>query len=418
MSGTLAMVLAGGEGTRLMPLTASRSKPAVPFGGSYRLIDFVLNNFVNSGIIRIFVITQYKSQSLYMHLKNGWSVSGIPNCFIDTVPAQMRVSKEWYQGTADAIFQNLTFIKSQYPDNVCVFGSDHIYKMNVRNMLDFHNLRLADLTVAAIRLPASMCAKSFGVIEIDSKNRMIGFEEKPEHPKEIPGDPGFCMVSIGNYIFRNEVLEKVLFEDQNDENSSHDFGKDIIPKMYPEGNVYVYDLSHNSINGESGEIYWRDVGSIDAYWEAHMDLLGTHPKFILNNAQWPLHTFYPPLPPANFTDTAKHRSHVSKSLISAGCVINGALIENSVMGFRCVAEDGAEVSDSVLLGDVTIGKGCKIKKAIIDRYVEVAPGFTLGYDPIADFKLVDHSNPDGIRISPNGIIVIPKGMRLGFGTGN
>ena len=206
MSGVMAMILAGGEGTRLMPLTKSRSKPSVPFGGSYRLIDFVLNNFVNSGILRLFVITQYKSQSLYMHLKNGWTVSGIPGCFIDPIPAQMRTGKEWYRGTADAIYQNLTFIEDQYPDDVCVFGSDHIYKMDIRQMLHYHNANKAGLTVAAIRLPSHLCAKAFGVIEVDQSGRMIGFEEKPEHPKEIPGDPGYSLVSMGNYIFKADVL--------------------------------------------------------------------------------------------------------------------------------------------------------------------------------------------------------------------
>ncbi len=414
MSGVLAMILAGGEGTRLMPLTASRSKPAVPFGGSYRLIDFVLNNFVNSGIISIFVITQYKSQSLYMHLKNGWTVSGIPNCFIDCVPAQMRISKEWYQGTADAIYQNLTFIRDMYPDNVCIFGSDHIYKMNVRQMIDFHKEKDADLTVAAIKLPASMCAGKFGVIEVDSAGRMVGFEEKPKAPKEIPGESGMCMVSIGNYIFKQEVLNRVLLEDEANSNSSHDFGKDIIPYMYPDGKVFVYDLSTNVIKGEKNGTYWRDVGSIDAYWEAHMDLLGDDPKFALNNAQWPLHTFYPPLPPANFIDTRENRAQVSKSLISAGCEINGSTIINSVLGFRCVADDGAQVEDSVLIGDIKIGHNCVIKKAIIDRHVDIAPGFTLGVEPEADEKLTHNPQTKGVHISPGGIIVIPKGMRLGY----
>lgn len=414
MSGVLAMILAGGEGTRLMPLTASRSKPAVPFGGSYRLIDFVLNNFVNSGIMRIFVITQYKSQSLYMHLKNGWTVSGIPNCFIDPIPAQMRVNKEWYQGTADAVFQNLTFIEDQVTDTVCIFGSDHIYKMDIRQMLDFHHSRLADLTVAAIRLPKQMCAKTFGVIEVDSDGRMIGFEEKPENPKEIPNAPGMCMVSIGNYIFRQDVLSSSLREDNKDAASSHDFGKDIIPMLYPKGNVFVYDLKNNSIKGEMNDQYWRDVGSIDAYWDAHMDLLGNNPRFVINNPKWPLHTFYPPLPPANFTDTHDNQSTVSKSLISAGCQITGATIKSSVLGFRCRAEDGSIVEECVLLGDDKIGEGCRIRRAILDRYVDIAPGFTIGYDPVQDRKLVNPAIKSGPQMSPNGVIVIPKGARLGY----
>lgn len=412
MSKTLAMILAGGEGTRLMPLTASRSKPSVPFGGSYRLIDFVLNNFVNSGIFRIFVITQYKSQSLYLHMKNGWTVSGIPNCFIDSIPAQMRVGKEWYQGTADAIFQNLTFIDEVQGDDVCIFGSDHIYKMDVRQMLDFHRLRHGDLTVAAVRLPSSMAASKFGVIEVDRDSRMIGFAEKPEVPREIPGDPGFCLVSIGNYVFRTAVLKQVLREDEQQENSSHDFGKDIIPRLYPKGEVYVYDLSHNSIPGETGSVYWRDVGSIDAYFEAHMDLLGSNPKFSLNNPGWPLHTYYPPLPPANFTDCDGHSPRIARSLISAGCEIHGATIEHSVLGFSCSVEDSASVEDSVLLGNCKVGRNCRIRHAILDRDVEIADGFSLGYDRAADLKLT--ASDGAIRISEGGVIVVAKGVRLGF----
>ena len=414
MSGVLAMILAGGEGTRLMPLTKSRSKPSVPFGGSYRLIDFVLNNFVNSGIIRIYVITQYKSQSLYMHLKNGWTVSGIPNCFIDTIPAQMRTGKDWYKGTADAIYQNLTFIEDQYADDVCIFGSDHIYKMNIRQMLQYHQNNKASLTVAAMRMPSSEVAGRFGVIEVDAMGRMIGFAEKPKVPKEIPGDPGYSLVSMGNYIFKSEVLSKALREDADDVNSSHDFGNDIIPKLFPRGNVYVYDLSNNVIEGEPREVYWRDVGSIDAYWDAHMDLLKEKPDFSLFNLQWPLHTFYPPLPPAYFSDTRNNHSLVSHSMISAGCKIVGATIKKSVLGFRCSADDGATVEDSVLIGDIKIGKGCKIRRAIIDRHVEIAPGFTLGYDTEADMKLVDNNDKTCPQMSKNGIIVIPKGMRLGF----
>lgn len=414
MSGVLAMILAGGEGTRLMPLTKSRSKPSVPFGGSYRLIDFVLNNFVNSGIIRIYVITQYKSQSLYMHLKNGWTVSGIPNCFIDTIPAQMRTGKDWYKGTADAIYQNLTFIEDQYADDVCIFGSDHIYKMNIRQMLQYHQNNKASLTVAAMRMPSSEVAGRFGVIEVDAMGRMIGFAEKPQVPKEIPGDPGYSLVSMGNYIFKSEVLCKELREDADDVNSSHDFGNDIIPKLFPRGNVYVYDLSNNLIEGEPREVYWRDVGSIDAYWDAHMDLLKEKPDFSLFNLQWPLHTFYPPLPPAYFSDTRSNHSLVSHSMISAGCKIVGATIKKSVLGFRCSADDGATVEDSVLIGDIKIGQGCKIRRAIIDRHVEIAPGFTLGYDTEADMKLVDNNDKTCPQMSKNGIIVIPKGMRLGF----
>ncbi|MBQ9275781.1 MAG: glucose-1-phosphate adenylyltransferase [Succinivibrio sp.] len=413
--GILAMILAGGEGSRLMPLTHLRSKPAVPFGGSYRIIDFVLNNFVNSGIIKIYVITQYKSQSLNQHLKHGWNVSGIPGTFIDPVPAQMIINKEWYQGTADAIYQNLTFIEDNFVNTVCVFGSDHIYKMDVMQMVDFHRKHDADLTVAAIKMPSVICSGRFGVIEIDENGRMTGFQEKPLKPKEIPGQPGFSLISLGNYIFKSEVLKNELIEDEKSVHSSHDFGTDIIPKLYPKGRVFVYDLSTNRIKGEREDrIYWRDVGSIDAYWAAHMDLLGPDPQFSLNNAQWPLHTYYPPLPPANFTDTSDNLSEVSASLISAGCEINGASIIRSVLGFRCRADDGATVEESVLLGDVQVGAGCSIRNAILDRGVQVAPGFSLGYDHEADARLVNPADKSGPQMSAGGIIVIPSGYKLGF----
>ncbi|WP_031491100.1 glucose-1-phosphate adenylyltransferase [Succinivibrio dextrinosolvens] len=414
MSGVLAMILAGGEGTRLMPLTESRSKPAVPFGGSYRLIDFVLNNFVNSGILKIFVITQYKSQSLMMHLKNGWQVSGIPGAFIDSLQAQMRVSKEWYQGTADAIYQNLTFIRDQFPDHVCVFGSDNIYKMDVREMLNYHNSKQAELTVAAIKMKSEDCAGKFGVIEVDENGCMIGFQEKPAKPKEIPSEPGYSLVSMGNYIFKADVLINELVKDQQDSKSSHDFGKDIIPKLFPRGKVFVYDFSSAKIAGEADSAYWRDVGSVDSFWEAHMDLLGNYAKFNLHNPKWALHTYYPPLPPANFVDTDDNESHVSMSLISAGCEINGATINKSVLGFRCTANDGANVEGCVMIGDNTIGKGAKVRNVILDRYVEIAPGFTLGYDIEEDKKLAAQYKKGKINISDNGIIVVGKGLRLGY----
>ncbi|MCR5084443.1 MAG: glucose-1-phosphate adenylyltransferase [Succinivibrionaceae bacterium] len=416
MSGVLAMILAGGEGTRLMPLTMSRSKPSVPFGGSYRLVDFVLNNFMNSGILRIYVITQYKSQSLYMHLKNGWTVSGVPGCFIDSVPAQMRTGKDWYQGTADAIYQNLTFLEDQFPEDVCVFGSDHIYKMDVRQMLQFHHDCGAELTVAAIRLPSAQCAGNFGVIEVDRDGRMVGFEEKPAVPREIPGDPGYSLVSMGNYVFRSDAITRELIADHDDPRSSHDFGKDIIPGMFPRGKVFVYDLSRNTIAGEPPSVYWRDVGSIDAYWDAHMDLIGNVPQFRLRNPHWPLHTYYPPLPPAHFSDTKMNHTSVSQSLISAGCEIEGATIHRSVLGFRCEAGDGAQVEESVLIGDVRVGDHCRLRKVIIDRDVELAPGFSLGYDREADLRLCDPHDKSRPQMSSGGVIVIPKGMRLGFGS--
>ncbi len=404
MAGVLAMILAGGEGTRLQPLTVSRSKPSVPFGGSYRLIDFVLNNFVNSDLLRIYVLTQFKSQSLYLHMKKGWNLTGITGRFIDPIPAQMRMGKRWYDGTADAIYQNIGFIEMNKPDQVAIFGSDHIYKMDVSQMLEFHKQKKAVLTVAAIRVPLKE-ASAFGVIEVDTEGRMIGFSEKPAHPKPIPGDPEHALASMGNYIFEAQTLMHELSADGENDESSHDFGRDIIPSLYPREPVYVYDFSANNIEGEKG-FYWRDVGTIDAYWQSHMDLVSDNPPFSLYNRNWPLHTYYPPLPPATFIDTDAHATNVSHSLISAGCYVQGSKINRSVLGFRCNVANGSEVSESVFLGDVKIGEGCVIRRAIIDKHVEIAPGTVIGEN-------IAHDR-ERFTVSESGIVVIPKGARVGF----
>ncbi len=405
MAGVLAMILAGGEGTRLQPLTVTRSKPSVPFGGSYRLIDFVLNNFVNSDFLRIYVLTQFKSQSLYLHMKKGWNLSGISGRFIDPIPAQMRMGKRWYDGTADAIYQNLGFIELTAPDQVCIFGSDHIYKMDIRQMLEFHKAKHAVLTVAAIRVPLTEASK-FGIIEVDADGRMIGFEEKPAHPKAIPGQPDYALASMGNYIFDTNTLYNELTVDGDNEQSTHDFGRDIIPSMFPRAPVYVYDYSTNHVEGEKGDVYWRDVGSIDSYWQAHMDLVSDEPLLSLYNRKWPLHTYYPPLPPATFIDTPAHRANISHSLISAGCYIQGSTIERSVMGFRCNVAPGSLIRHSVLLGDVKIGEGCRLSRTIIDKHVEIAPGVVIGENLDLD--------RERFTVSEQGIVVVPKGARIGF----
>ena len=405
MAGVLAMILAGGEGTRLQPLTVTRSKPAVPFGGSYRLIDFVLNNFVNSDFLRIYVLTQFKSQSLYLHMKKGWNLTGITGRFIDPIPAQMRMGKRWYDGTADAIYQNLGFVELSAPDHVCIFGSDHIYKMDIRQMLDFHKEQKAVLTVAAIQVPIDE-AHRFGVIEVDETGRMIGFEEKPRHPKPLPSDGQYALASMGNYIFEANTLYAELASDAENEHSSHDFGRDIIPDLYSRAAVYVYDFSNNQVEGEKTGVYWRDVGNIDSYWQAHMDLVSDNPPFSLYNRKWPLHTYYPPLPPATFVDTTEHRASISHSLISAGCYVQGSTIERSVLGFRCNLACGSTIEESVLLGDVKIGEGCRIRRAIIDKHVEIAPGVVIGENLAHD--------RERFTVSDEGIIVVPKGARVGF----
>ncbi|MGN1357159.1 MAG: glucose-1-phosphate adenylyltransferase [Succinivibrionaceae bacterium] len=403
MSGVLAVILAGGEGTRLLPLTLSRSKPAVPFAGSYRLIDFVLNNFVNSNILKIYVLTQFKSQSLYLHLKKGWNISGISGCFIDPIPAQMRLGKRWYDGTADSVFQNLSFIQQEKPDHICIFGSDHIYKMDITQMLTFHQQKKAKLTVAAIKVPLKE-ARSFGVIEVDENGRMIGFEEKPRYPRGIPGDPEHALVSMGNYVFEPETLYAETLRDNDNPYSSHDFGKDVIPDMVKNhADVYVYDFSTNEIPGEEKRsAYWRDVGDIDSYWQAHMDILDTPAKFSLYNPHWPLHTYYPPLPPIMIRDKAN--AQINQSLISAGSLIREAVIDHSVIGFECHIGKNTVLTNVVLIGDVRIGENCRITNAIIDRDVTISSGTVIGEDLEKDSKL--------FSVSKGQIRVIKKGSRI------
>lgn len=405
MAGVLGMILAGGEGSRLRPLTDTRSKPAVPFGGSYRLIDFALNNFVNADVLKIYVLTQFKSQSLYVHMKNGWNISGMTGQFIDPVPAQMRMGKRWYDGTADAIYQNLRFVEIEAPDQVCIFGSDHIYKMDVKQMLTYHKEKQADLTVSAIRMPIAE-ASAFGVIEVDANGKMVGFEEKPAQPKCIPGMPDQALVSMGNYVFETQVLQTALTEDAELESSSHDFGKDIIPSLMQKGNVYVYDFCTNAIPGEKSTGYWRDVGTIEAYWQAHMDLLAEDAPFSLYNRQWQLHTYYPPLPPATVLDSDNHKVDINNCMISAGSYIRGAKIHRSILGFRTNVEPNTTICDSVILGDVKIGAGCSIRRAIIDKDAQIAAGTVIG----------ENLEQDKARffVSDSGIVVIPKGAKVGF----
>ena len=399
MSGVLAVVLAGGEGTRLLPLTLSRSKPAVIFAGSYRLVDFVLNNLVNSNILKIYVLTQFKSQSLYLHLKKGWNINGISGCFIDPIPAQMRLGKRWYDGTADSVFQNLNFIQQENPEYICIFGSDHVYKMDVTQMLNFHKEMNAVLTVAAVKMPKEK-SSNFGVIEIDENNRMIGFEEKPTEPKCIPGDPDHCLVSMGNYIFNAQNLYDETAKDNDNPYSSHDFGKDIIPEMFKTQPVYVYDFSKNTIAGdEERQGYWRDVGDLDTYWQAHMELLDQPAKFSLYNPGWPMHTFYPPLPPVKYR--GEEASNVHESLICAGTLINSATIKHSVVGFECKIDQGTIIENSILIGKIVIGKNCHIKNTIIDKDVIIHDNQVIGEDNFKDSSIS--------TISKGGIRVIKKG---------
>ena len=408
MSNVLTMIMAGGEGSRLKPLTSVRTKPAVPFGGNYRIIDFVLSNFVNSGFLKIFVLTQFKSHSLMQHLREGWRLSsGVLKQYIDPVPAQMRIGKKWYEGTADAIFQNMNLIGDEDPDQVCVFGGDHIYRMDIRQMLKFHRKRRAFLIVAAIPVPVKDALK-FGIIEVDDEWRMTGFEEKPQNaPKTIPGNPDFVLASMGNYIFERGPLVKELKSDARNNKSSHDFGKDILPRMFPEGKVFVYNFIQNDIPGaeEKEKGYWKDVGTLDTFWEANMDLVGVDPHFNLYNNKWPVWTYIPPLPPVKFVHFSEMRTgHAINSMIGAGSIISGSLVENSVLGYSVRVHSFAHVEHSVIMNNVEIGRGAKIRKTIIDKHVRIAPGASVGFDLQADSKK--------FKITENGIVVIPKGAKV------
>lgn len=410
MSGILSMILAGGEGTRLAPLTSVRAKPAVPFGGNYRIIDFVLNNFVNSDLLQIFVLTQFKSHSLNKHMSRRWQITGLTNRFIDTIPAQMQMGKHWYQGTADAIYQNISLVEGLDPEIVCVFGGDHIYKMDVRQMIEFHrSYRGAKLTVAAIPVPISQ-ADQFGIIEIDENNRMIGFKEKPKSDvKPIPGRPDYVLASMGNYVFSANTLVESLKADAEERDSLHDFGHNIIPTLWPTGDVYVYDFSTNAIRGEPEGTngYWRDVGTIDSLYEANMDLLEIIPPIDLYNRHWPMRSYHPAVPPAKFVhDQESRKGQAIGSIVSAGSIVSGSGVYHSILGYNSHIHSHAHIENSVLLGNVDVGRGSRIHRAIIDKDVTIAPGTIIGEDLEAD--------KERFHVSPNGIVVIPKGAKVGF----
>ena len=403
----LGIILAGGKGSRLYPLTRERAKPAVPFGGEYRIIDFVLSNFINSGLHSIYVLTQFRSQSLLQHLREGWQIGGIlKNQFIIPVPAQMRSDDEtWYQGTADAIYQNINLIEQSEPDVVAIFGADHIYRMNIAQMIEAHEHNKAACTVAAI--PVHMRhAGEFGVIEADRNNRIVGFHEKNPDAPLIPESADHVFASMGNYVFSTPALLKALRTDAADPDSTHDFGRDILPKLVAgEQAIYAYDFETNTIPGESAdaEPYWRDVGTIDAYWEANMDLRAVNPALNLYNRQWPLRTSTYPDPPAKFTfDDYNRRGEAIDSVVSGGCILSGGIVKNSVLGRGVRVHAGATVEDSVILDNCDIGRGAKIRRAILDKNVKVKPDTTIGYDLEQDRELYE--------VTESGIVVV-KGNR-------
>jgi glucose-1-phosphate adenylyltransferase len=410
MTKVLAMILAGGEGRRLDPLTRERAKPAVPFGGRYRIIDFVLSNFANSGIVRMKVLVQYKSESLNTHVQRAWRLTSLLNEYVEIVPAQMRYGPKWFEGSADAIYQNLNIITDEEPDYTFVFGADHVYRMDVRQMLDYHTGNQADLTVAAIPVPRAE-ASEFGIIEMASDGRMIGFVEKPRPgtEKTMPGDDTRCMASMGNYLFTTDSLVQEIVRDAGDAASAHDFGKSIVTAMHARRRVFVYDFMKNIVPGQSEKErgYWRDVGSLDAYYQANMDLVDVDPIFSLYNFEWPIFTIRYNYPPAKFVfNNEKERrvGHATDSLISEGCIVSGGHVHHSILSPRVRINSYSYVEGAILFEDVTVGRHCKIRRAIVDKHVDIPPGTVIGFDPEEDRAR--------FQVTESGIVLIPKGMRI------
>ena len=401
----LGIVLAGGKGTRLFPLTRERAKPAVPFGGKYRIIDFVLSNFINSGINSIYVLTQFRSQSLLQHLSEGWQFGGLlKSHFITNVPAQMRSENEsWYQGTADAIFQNINLIEQSDPHVVAIFGGDHIYRMNIASMIDFHMAKRAEVTVAANPFPREYAAE-FGVVEASEDGRILAFHEKSPNAPTMPGDPSRVYASMGNYIFSTRTLVDLLKADANDPQSHHDFGRDILPKLAGGGAIYAYNFETNRIPGEAEDSvpYWRDVGTIDAYYEANMDLNLIKPELNLYNRQWPVRSTSYPDPPAKFVfDEVNRRGEALDSIISGGCILSGGTVRKSVLGRGVRVHTGATVEGCVIMDNCDIGRQAKVRRAILDKNVCIPDDALVGYDLAAD-------RARGWHVTDSGIVVIGR----------
>lgn len=406
---TIAMVLAGGAGTRLDPLTRERAKPAVPFAGRYRIIDFCLSNFVNSGVYKLKVLTQYKSDSLNNHLSRAWRMTAFLGHYCETVPAQMRTGGDWYKGSADAIYQNLNLITDETPEHVFVFGADHVYMMDVRQMLDFHVQRKADCTVAVLPVPIEE-GDQFGILDVDLDGRVKNFVEKPKNPPPMPNDPTRCLASMGNYIFRTDSLVSEVTQDARVEGSAHDFGKSILSHMHHRANVFAYDFFSNVVPGQGQRErgYWRDVGTLDAYFQANMDLVGVEPIFNLYNAEWPIHTANTNLPPAKFVFFDQDSGRVGRatdSLVSEGCIVSGGWVKQSVLSPRVRVNSWAEVSESILMEGVEIGRHAVVRRAIIDKNVTIPPGTKIGVDVEEDKKR--------FSLTESGLVLIPKGARVG-----
>jgi len=399
----LALIMAGGKGERLMPLTEQRSKPAVPFAGTYRIIDFVLNNFLNSSLMAMYVLVQYRSQSLIEHLRRAWRIGGLNRqTFITVVPPQMKGRGKWYEGTADAVYHNLNLIRDFAPDMVAVFGADHIYRMDLRQMITFHVDNRADVTVAAITVSLRL-AKGLGIIQVDAHDHITGFQEKPKYPNPMPDNPHMAFSSMGNYLFNTDVLIKALELDAKSP-GSHDFGRDLIPSIIKPYNVMAYNFLDNVIPGihpheEWG--YWRDVGTLTAYWHANMDVLGEHPTFDLRNINWPILTDPSGAPAASIV-----RSQLDDTLVGQGSLVVNARLRRSVLGRNVSIGEGAEIEECVILDGTIIGPNARLKRVIVDRFNMIPPGTVLGYA---------HPKDNGLpcTVDKSGLIIIPRGHSYG-----
>ncbi|MDD2865917.1 MAG: glucose-1-phosphate adenylyltransferase [Candidatus Omnitrophota bacterium] len=401
----VTFILAGGKGERLFPLTKDRAKPAVPFGGVYRIIDITLSNCINSGLRKIHTLIQYKSISLQRHLHLGWNFfNNEVNEYIDVIPAQQRVAATWYLGTADAIYQNIYTIEQEKPELVLILAGDHIYKMNYARMIDFHRINDADMTVAVVELPREL-SSGLGVIQADLTSRILGFQEKPKAPKTIPGKDAMIYASMGIYLFKRDILEEELIDDARKE-TSHDFGKDIIPQMLKKGKrVFAY---HFQDENKKESFYWRDIGTLDAYYEANMDLIEVTPIFNLYDRAWPIRTYQEQFPPAKTVFAGEENPDrmglVLDSLVSGGCIVSGGRVQRSILSPNVRVNSYSEVHDSILMEGVNVGRYAKIRRAIIDKDIVIPPGTIIGYDHQKDKKR--------FTISDNGIVVVAKGTEI------
>src|SRR5579883_1895972 len=403
----LGIILAGGKGTRLYPLTKERAKPAVPFGGKYRIIDFVLSNFINSGIHSVYVLTQFRSQSLLQHINEGWQFSGLlKNHFIIPVPAQMRAGETWYQGTADAIYQNINLVEQSDPHVVAIFGGDHIYRMNIMNMIEFHVEKSAEVSVAAVPVEKRF-ASEFGVIEAAEDGKILAFHEKNPDAPTMPGDTNRVYASMGNYIFSTRTLLRLLHDDAADESSSHDFGKDILPKLAGRSQMFAYNFQTNRIPGEPSDSvpYWRDVGTIEAYYEANMDLRAVSPALNLYNREWPLRTASYPDPPAKFAfDQDGRRGQAIDTIVSGGCILSGGSVRDSVLGRSVRVHSGAVVDSCVILDNCDIGRRAKLHRVVLDKNVRIPEDAEIGFDLERDRK--------HYHVTETGLVVIGGGRTM------